>query len=169
MEQPGLPLTTPADSSKWVVSVEDVIGELAKRHGVRVRRDDPTLVIIRAFELVAKAMQSKFAAACERANDDTSAAMLELLDSSKAIGEQHIEAAAGYVAQRMRDEARELAPLLAADVRRMLEKIGAELGAAREATQRAERRAWTAAVVSGLAAIVTIAATVGVVAGRAIG
>ena len=168
MEQPVLPLATPADSAKWSVSVEDMIGELAKRHGVRVRRDDPTLMIITAFELVSRAMQSKFAAACERANDDTSAAMLELLDSSKLVAEQHIEAAAEYVGQRMREEAATMAPQIAADVRKMLEKIGEELYAARQATVRAERRAWAAAAVGGMAAAVTLAATVGVLAGRAL-
>lgn len=166
MEQPGLPLANVTDDEKWLIDVSDIIGELAKRHGCRVRRDDPTLMIVTAFELIARRLQAKFAVACERANDDTTAATLTLLDASKAAAERHVEAGAEYVANRLRSEVDGLAPVLAADVRKLLQKLGEEIGSAKEAVARSERRAWTAAAVAGVSSAVAVAAIIGLAAGR---
>lgn len=164
MEQGDLPLASGAATSrKWLVSVDDVMSDAYKRHGVTMRRDDPSLILISAWELVAQKMVGQFMLAAERANDDTSALLQTQLEKSKEAGANYVDAAMGYQAERLKALMPELAEQLAKETRKLLEQVGQEVGATREKTNMAMK--W--AIAASALAVGSTLFTVGMLVARA--
>lgn len=162
MEQGDLPLTADeVTSERWLVNVTEVMSAAYKRHGVKMRRDDPTLVILSAWELLARRMVGQFSLAAERANDDTTALLQTQLEKSKEAGANYVEAAMAYQADRMKALMPDLAAALAAETRKLLEQVGQEVGATREKTRIAMTTALVAAAIAVGASLFTVALLLG--------
>lgn len=162
-EQAELPLEAGSvERKRQLVDVNDLMAEVFKRHGVRMRRDDPSLMLVTAWELIARQTLAEFEVACERANDDTSALMAQHVERARGVAADVVDAAVQYQAQKMRQVVDELAPVLALKAAELISRLGQEVGSTRERTARSERRAWLAAVVG----LVAAALTVGVMLGR---
>jgi len=160
MEQPTLPIPD-AGKRKWVVDLGDLRGELARRHGVKVSRDDPTLLIVTAFEIVAKKLMIEFEGSLERANDDMSALMAQQMESAKGVGVSLVEASAEYHVQKLRGAADKMAQEIADEARKLLRGLAGEIGHSQEAVLRSERRGWMAAGVSAACLLVTVGLIIG--------
>lgn len=162
MEQGSLDLASPPQTGgKFLVSLDDLRGELAKRHGVRIRNDDPALMLITAMEVIARRMVAKFELACERANDETSAAVAQQAEASKKIAEAYVEGAVDYMANQLKDQVASLAPELAGETRTLLTQLLRECGEARDTIKRSRNVAVVGAAVSVLVAVVLVAFAVG--------
>lgn len=161
MEQSALNLPAEPSGRRFVIELSDLTGEIAKRHGVRVRRDDPALMVLTAFEIVSRRLAAEMELAINRANDDASALTAQTTESARAVGVEVVDAAVEYQARKMREVVDELAPVLATQGRKLLVDLGQEIGAVRQSTARAERRSWIAALVAGSCALLTVGVVVG--------
>lgn len=158
MEQPALDLPAQPGGRRFVVDLPELIGEIAKRHGVRIRRDDPALMVLTAFELVVKQLTAEVQHTITNANDDVSAKMAQHLETSQAVASAHVDAAAGFLSERLKAEIPGLASALGADTRKLLESLGREICQTRERTFWAYRTAVAAATVSVSCAVVMVVA-----------
>lgn len=160
MEQGALDLGDTA-KRKWLIDLSDLRGELAKRHGVRISKDDPALYLVTAFEIVARKMAVDFEAASQRSNDDMSGLMAQHVETAKGIAVEVVDAALVYQTQKMNETIDKLAPAVVEQAKVLLHGLAGEIVAAREAVQAAERRAWSAATVAGGCLVLTVGLLVG--------
>ncbi len=124
MERAGAK-TTPLD-------IERIIGEVARRHSVLLRHDDPILVSITLNDhLLARALariEATVAASQDQIAASTAQAHAQQLAASKRLGEQLVQAAAEHIAGEVRSAAGEAVDVIKA-------AVVAELTMARQATE----------------------------------
>lgn len=160
MEQGALDLGDTA-KRKWVIDLSDLRGELAKRHGVRIPKDDPALYLVTAFEIVARKMGVDFEAAVQRSNDDMSGLMAQHVEIAKGIAVEVVDAALAYQTQKMNETIDKLAPAVAEQAKVLLSGLAAEIVATRASVQAETRKAWTAATVAGAFLVLTVGLLIG--------
>lgn len=160
MEQGALDLGDTA-KRKWSIDLGELRGELAKRHGVRVPRDDPALMLVTAFEIVARRMATDFEAAAQRANDDMSGLMAQHVEMAKQIAVEVVDAAVAYQVAKMSETVDGLAPAVAEQAKTLLQGLAGEIVTARASVEASERRAWTAATVAGGSLVLTVGLLIG--------
>lgn len=160
MEQPPLPIPD-VGKRKWVVDLGDLRGELARRHGIKVSRDDPTLLLVTAFEIVARKLLVEFETSVERANDDMSALMAQQMETAKGVGVSLVDASAEYHVTKLKEVANRLAPEVADEARKLIKGLASEVGQAQHNLLKAERRSWMAAGVSAGALLLTVGLIIG--------
>ena len=153
-----------ADRRRWTVDLDDLVAEIWKRHKSRIRVDDPALMVITGFEIVARKLLVEFEGALERSNDDMSALMAQQMETAKGVGISLVEASAAYHVQQLRGAASSLAPEVAAEARNLLQGLALEISKAERSVEGKERRAWVAAAIS----VGCLMLTVGLIIGRVI-
>lgn len=149
------------ESRRFTLDLSEIQAEIMKRHGAKVRRDDPALMVLTGFELIGLRLAAHFELAVERANDDTSAAMAQHIEASKAIAAAIVDRAAAYHSERIQKTVDDLAPKLAADTKALLLQVGKEIGATRERVEHAARMVWIGVALSGALFLATATLVVG--------
>jgi hypothetical protein len=114
------------------LDIERIIGEVAKRHNVLLRHDDPILVSITLHDyLLARALariEGAVAASQNQIAASTAQAHAQQLAASKRLGKQLVQAAAEHIAGEVRSAAGEAVDAIKA-------AVVAELTLARQATE----------------------------------
>lgn len=164
MEQPALDLPAPEGGRRPIIDVNEVIAEVAKRHQIRVRKDDPAMMLLTGMEMVLRRAAAEFEMACERANDDTSALMAQHVDRARGVAADVVDAAVKYQAEKMREAAHGLAVAVADEARKLLQQVGHEVAATKRSTQRAMTLAWVGAGVALATGLMLLGAVLGRVA-----
>ena len=107
------PKQTPLD-------IERIVGEVAKRHNLLLRRDDPILVSITLHDhLLARALariEATVTASQDQIAASTAQAHAQQLAASKRLGEQLVQAAAEHIAGEVRSAAGEAVDAIKAAV-----------------------------------------------------
>lgn len=146
------------------LNTKELIGEVAKRHGVLLGPTDPVLVTVTLNELVVGRLIEHVAARMEAASNDFSAAAVQQRQAAAASASALITEAAQYMAEQAHQVGDELAD-------RIAERIARETKAARADAQSAvaaARRIKTTAIYAAGTAIAAAALAVGLVLGRAV-
>jgi hypothetical protein len=116
--------------------MEQLIGEVARTHGLLLSRDDPVLVSVTLNEQILNLEQAKLEIGELSANQT---------EAAKTIAEQLITAAAGYIADEVR--------AAAADITANADNLS-NIGSDREPA-RTNRASWLAATIAISAACVS--------------
>lgn len=146
------------------LNTKELIGEVAKRHGVLLGPTDPVFVTVSLNELVVGRLIEQVAARMEVASNDFSAAAVQQRQAAVAAASALITEAAQYMAEQAHQAGDELAD-------RIAERIARETKAAREdarSTVAAARRIKATALYAAGTAIAAAALAVGLVLGRAV-
>jgi hypothetical protein len=156
MSQASLPLPPPEGGRRELMDLKELTGELAKRHGVVMRSNDPAAIVLSALEIVGRRMLLEMELTAERAHNEVTAAMEQQRAESLDTAQRFIGAASQHVGGVMKQSAADLAPVLAQDVLKLVRQLGAEIEGARTEVRRARNTAWWAAGVAlaALAALV---------------
>jgi hypothetical protein len=136
------------------LDIERLIGDVAKRHNLLLRPDDPLFITVTLNELLLARALERIEAAIIASQDQIAAGTAQQIANAKALGERLITAAAGHAAGQVREAAAEA-------VDRIGTAVAAELRAAREAANAASAArgsAWWAVMIAIAAA--AIAATI---------
>ena len=142
----------PIDLSK--LDIERLISDVAKRHNLLLRPDDPLFITVTLNELLLARALERIETAVIASQDQIAAGTVHQIATAKVLGERIITAAAGHVAGQLREAAGEAADRLGT-------AVGAEMRAAREAAKAASAAragAWLAVTIAIAAA--AIAATI---------
>ena len=83
-------------------NLQSLIGELAKRHNVLLRPDDPAFVLLTLTELTLDGYVRRLEAALEAALRQISAGALQQREAARMLAEQTIANGAGHMARTMR-------------------------------------------------------------------
>ena len=83
-------------------NLQSLIGELAKRHNVLLRADDPAFVLLTLTELTLDSYVRRLEAALEAALRQISAGALQQREAARMLAEQTIANGAGRMARTMR-------------------------------------------------------------------
>jgi Transcriptional activator TraM len=143
------------------MDVQRLIGEVARRHNVLLGPDDPILVTLTLNELILTGYLERVQALLEAAQDQTSAGTAQHLAAAREIAARLVSEAAGYVAGQLTEAG-------AGIEARLLEAVGRELEAAREAAHGAAQ-ARRVAVFAALVATGVTCGLAGVVIGLVVG
>ena len=140
------------------LSVQELIGEVAKRHGVLLGPNDPILVTLTLNELIVGGYVDRV----ERAVGDT-------LDQLSGAQAQHIEAAreiaSGIVTRAADDGADQIHKAVDDLVSQLRAGLAADVAAANEAAKQA-RQARMGAIYALVGAAILLALTIGLVLGK---
>ncbi len=138
------------------LDIERIIGEVAKRHDLLLRRDDPILVSITLHDyLLARAMariEATVATSQDQIAASTAQAHAQQLAASKRLGEQLVQAAAEHIAGEVRSAAGEAVDVIRA-------AVVAELTMARqtrEGMRQIRTTVWWASAIALVAATVAV-------------
>ena len=134
------------------LEIERLIGEVAKRHGVLIGRDDPVFMTITLNEIVLKHALHEMRAAVTAAQDEMAAGMAQQTAAAKTIGETIITAASAHVEAQLRAAAADA-------VQEINAALAAKLAEARAAADRAATATQTARWAAGFA-VAAAAATI---------
>ena len=124
--------------------LQRLIGEVAKRHNLLLRYDDPVLVLLTLNELTLNGLITHIEGAVQAAQDQISAGVTQQREAAKAVAEQVIAGGAEHMARANRNA---VAELQAAIKSAKAEELAAVKRAGVEA-QEARREAWWAAIVA---------------------
>ena len=133
--------------------IERLIGDVAKRHNLLLRPDDPLFITVTLNELLLGRALERIEAAIIASQDQIAAGTAQQIANAKALGERLVTAAAAHAAGQVREAAGE-----AAD--RIGTAVAAELRAAREAAHAASAAragAWWAVTIAIAAAAIAAA------------
>lgn len=131
------------------LDLQALIGEVAKRHNVRLGADDPVLITVTLNEVILAQHLEQVRAVVEEAQNQTAAATAQQVAAIKGMGERLVTNAGGYVGERVT----EAGVVLKAD---LVAAIRAETARA-QAAAVAARRAETVAIWSIGAAVLLCA------------
>ena len=141
------------------LEIERLIGEVAKRHGVLIGRDDPVFMTITLNEIVLKRALQEMRAAVTAAQDEMAAGMAQQTAAAKTIGETIITAAAKHVETQLRSAANDAAQEINTALAARLAEARAAADRATAATRIAE---WAAGfAVAAAVAIILVVFTTG--------
>ncbi|MEJ2229008.1 MAG: hypothetical protein P8Y67_12410 [Alphaproteobacteria bacterium] len=140
------------------LEIERLIGEVAKRHGVLIGRDDPVFMTITLNEIVLKRALQEMRVAVTAVQDEMAAGMAQHTAAAKTIGENIITAAATHVEAQLRSAATDAAKEINAALAARLAEARAAADRATAATRIAQ---WAAgfAVAAAIATILVVFAT----------
>lgn len=94
------------------IDLDELIGEVAKRHAVMLKKSDPAFIIVTIFEAYAKRAQARIDERLEATLDAITAAGVEQVEASKAIAERIINEGAAHVARRVEVAGEAIGPAL---------------------------------------------------------
>jgi hypothetical protein len=130
--------------------IQSLIGEVAKRHSILIRPDDPAFVILTLNELWLERFTQRIETALENSQDQMTAQAVQQRETAKLLAEQAITGGADYVANTARaaiDEFRTVA--------------AGELAALRQAAADTQRERhgvlWAVALLLAVAVIIGLA------------
>lgn len=142
------------------LSVQELIGEVAKRHGVLLGPHDPILVTLTLHELIVGGYVETFDQSLTAALDQLSGAQAQHIEAAREIASGIVTRAAEYGADQVKRTVDDLAAGLRAS-------LAADVSAARAAAEQAQQ-ARKGAVLALVGAAVLVALALGVVLGRLI-
>jgi hypothetical protein len=125
--------------------IEQLIGEVAQKHGLLLSRDDPVLVSVTLNELLLADTLGQLRASLDTAKLEIGELSAKQTEAAKTIAEQLITAAAGYIADEVR--------AAAADITANADNLS-NMGSDREPA-RTNRASWLAAAIAISAACVS--------------
>lgn len=128
------------------LDLQALIGEVAKRHNVRLGTDDPILMTVTLNEAILAQHLEQVRAVVEEAQNQTAAATAQQVAAIKGMGERLVTNAGGYVAERVTEAGVALKADLVAAIR-------AETVRAQEAAAVARRAQWVAIWSAGAAVL----------------
>lgn len=138
------------------LDIERIIGEVAKRHNVLLRHDDPILVSITLHDyLLARALariEAAVAASQDQIAASTAQAHAQQLTASKRLGEQLVQAAGEHIAGEVRSAAGEAVDAIKA-------AVVAELTVARQTTaglRQIRTTVWWASAIALVATAIAV-------------
>lgn len=126
------------------LDLQALIGEVAKRHNVRLGADDPILITVTLNEAILAQHLELIRAVVEQAQNQTAAATAQQVAAIKEMGERLVTNAGGYVADRVTEAGAALKADLVAAIR-------AETARAQAAAKVARRAQWVAIWSAGAA------------------
>jgi membrane protease subunit (stomatin/prohibitin family) len=88
--------------------IEQLIGEVAQKHGLRLSRGDPVLVSVTLNEQILRHALGQLRESLEQANKEIGELSARQTEAAKTIAEQLITAAAGYIADEVRAAAADI-------------------------------------------------------------
>lgn len=139
-------------------TVKELIGEVARRHGVLLGQDDPILVSLTLNELIVGEYVARMERALVNSLDQLSGAQTQHIEAAREIASEIVTRAAEYGAGQIEVAVDDL-------VARLRGGMIADVAAAREAAHRATRaRDWAMWAVVGAAALLALA--IGLLLGR---
>lgn len=100
--------TTPYSSgvkASVVIDMERLISDVAQRHDVLLRRDDPILVAVTLNERIVERALARLTAVVEASEARSNAASAEHVEAAKQLAERLITEAARFVASQVREGA----------------------------------------------------------------
>lgn len=131
------------------LTIQTLIGDVAKRHGVALGANDPILMTVTLNELILGHYLERMNALLEHAQATANAQVKQQLDAARQIAIQPVEEAKVAAAKLVTDGA----AYLVAQVREASATALAQIEQAQQQVYRAKRVAfWTAAVAGLLAA-----------------
>lgn len=131
------------------LTIQTLIGEVAKRHGVTLESRDPIFATVTLNELVLKNYLERLNALLEHAQDVAAVQIAQQLDAAKQVAVQPVEEAKIAAAKLVTDGA----AYLVEQVRTASAAAMAQIDQAQRQVNRAKRIVlWTAVVAAGLAA-----------------
>ena len=133
------------------MNVQDLIGEVAKRHNVLVDPQDPVFVAVTLNELLLAEHVQKVRAALDRAEKVTAHASSRHLETVRLTAAHLIADSSKHLADQVQAAGSALRPQLQHAVRELLEAAEA---AADEAARQRRASQWAAAVAIGCACLV---------------
>lgn len=139
-------------TARQTIDLERIIGEVAQRHNLLLRRDDPILVTISLNEAVLGAVWERMQSELAAAQDQIAAGTAQHLRDAKLLAERLVTAAAEHIAAQTHTAANEAIAEIRSTMR-------AELAAIRETSKtarKARESAWWAVAVTVAAAAITI-------------
>ncbi|MGF1619649.1 MAG: hypothetical protein ACFCUR_03435 [Rhodomicrobiaceae bacterium] len=90
------------------VDMEQLIGEVAKKHGLLLSREDPVLVSVTLNEQILSHAVGQLRASLDEAKQEIGELSAKQTEAAKTIAEQLITAAAGYIADEVRAAAADI-------------------------------------------------------------
>lgn len=145
-DQTALDLPTPEVAP--TVDLRELIGLVAKRHGVMLTKGDPAFILVTLLEEVSRTHQGHQAAALERALDAITATTLEQKEAARVIAERIVNEGGAHLARRIEAAGAGLVPAITAAVTEQLASKTAELENATTQARKAKGAALAAAVVA---------------------
>jgi hypothetical protein len=127
------------------VDIEQLIGEVARKHSLLLSRDDPVLVSVTLNEQILSHALGQLRASLDEAKQEIGELSARETEAAKTIAEQLITAAAGYIA----DEVRAAATDITANTDNL-----SNMGSYREPV-RTNQASWLAAAIAISAACVS--------------
>lgn len=128
----------------------DLIGLVARRHGIILERRDPVLIIETMVGTLIEDQEAKIKAVVQDATDQIAAAGAVQVEAAKGIAERLVTQSGAWV----KDQVREAMETATADLLRMV-------SAEREAAQASARKAMWGAVVAAAVAFLSAGALLG--------
>lgn len=132
------------------LSIQELIGEVAKRHNVLLGPNDPILVTLTLHELIVGGYVADVSTQLEGQFDQLSGATAQHVQAAKEIAQSLITRSAEYVEGRIRTTGEELANELRAA---MIADVAAARKAALEAREARTWSMWFAVLAVGAAAL----------------
>lgn len=137
------------------MNVQDLIGEVAKRHNVLVDPQDPIFVTVTLNELLLAEQVRKMQAALERAEKTAALASSRHLEVARRTAADLLADSSRHVSDQVRAAGSALRTQLLHLVQQLI--VAAEAAASETARQRKASR-WAAAVAIGCACLVVVMA-----------
>lgn len=141
-------LDLPAPDVVPPVDLRELIGLVAKRHGVMLTKGDPAFILVTLLEEVSRTHQGHQAAALERALDSITAMAVEQKEAARVIAERIVNEGGAHIARRIETAGAGLVPAITDAVTKHLASKSAELEKATIQAKRATAAAVAAAVVA---------------------
>lgn len=136
--------------------VKDLIGLVARRHGILMRADDPAFVLVTIFEDISKRHMDIMAAELGRTLDALTASAEEQKEASRQIAGRIINDGGDYIAQKILNAGETMGPAIAKGVLAELQPTLAAIVTMTTAARRARQTATWAAAASVLAAVLAV-------------
>jgi hypothetical protein len=161
----NLPLPEPPPPPPPLVDLSGLVGVVAKRHGVMMKKDDPAFILVTLLEEVSKAHMARLAAELETAMDGITASSEEQKEAAKSIAERIVNEGGAHIARRIETAGLTMAPAIVSAVLAglgpMLDAVNAKAAEQAVAAKKSKRTAIAAAVV----AVLSMVASAGLYAG----
>lgn len=97
--------------STSALDIERLIGDVAQRHDVLLRRDDPILITVTLNERIVERALARLTAVAEASEARTLAASAQQVEAARQLSERLVTAAGEYIASQVRAGAHDAAEL----------------------------------------------------------
>lgn len=94
------------------INVQDMIGEVAKRHNIMLKSDDPALVLITLFELVSAHTGQAILHDLTTAQNAITSTMVEQTEAAKTIAAKIVNEGGDFIAEKIQNAGTQMAPTI---------------------------------------------------------